>query len=68
MGGAGAAVHLVLLTDAHLDFDLRVVGQRGHARVGDEQRQLVVGHLQRLQEHDLGVRGCGRHAEEEPEI
>lgn len=30
VGVARAAVHLVLLTDAHLNFELCVVGQRGH--------------------------------------
>lgn len=59
MGVGRAAVHLVLLTDAHLNFDLCVVGQRGHPRVGDEQRELVVGFLQAVQEHDLGVCCCG---------
>lgn len=61
-------MHLVLLTDAHLNFDLSVVGQRGNPRVSDEQRELVVGFLQTVQKHDLGVCGCGRHAEEEGDL
>lgn len=52
------AVHLVLLAHAHLNLDLRAVGERRHPRVRDEQRQLVVGLLQAVQQHDLGVRGC----------
>ena len=65
MGVGGAAVHLVLLADAHLNFDLCVVGQWGHPRVSDEQRELVVGFLQTVQEHDVGVCGCGGNREEE---
>lgn len=53
------AVHPVLLALAHLNLDLGAAGQRRHPRVGDEQRQLVVGLLQAVQQHDLGVRGCG---------
>lgn len=67
MGVGRAAVHPVLLTDAHLNFDLCVVGQRGHPRISDEQRELVVGFLQTVQKHDLGVCSCGGggHTEEE---
>lgn len=55
VGVGGAAVHLVLLTHAHVNFDLCVVGQRGHPWVGDDQRELVVGFLQTVQKHDLGM-------------
>lgn len=67
MGVRGAAVHLVLLADAHLNFDLCAVGQRGHPRVGDDQRKLVVGFLQTVQNHDLRVCGCGRDGEKNKE-
>lgn len=65
VGVRRAAVHLVLLTDAHLNFDLCAVGQRGHPWVSDEQRELVVGFLQTVQKRDLGVCGCGGHTEGE---
>lgn len=63
MGVGRAAVHPVLITDAHLNFDLCVIGQRGHPRVRDEQRELVVVFLQTAQKHDLGVCSCGRQRE-----
>lgn len=58
VGVGRAAVHLVLPADAHLNFDLCAVGQWRHPRVSDEQGQLVVGFLQTVQKHDLGVCGC----------
>lgn len=61
VGMGRTAVHPVLLTDAHLYFDLCVAGQGGHSWVRNEQRELVVGFLQTVQKHDLGVCGCRRH-------
>lgn len=50
-----AAVHSVLLTGAHLNFQFCVVGYWRHARVGQNQRQVVVSLFQTVQQHDLGV-------------
>lgn len=53
--GGAAAVHSVLLTGAHLNFQFCVVGYGRDARVGQNQRQVVVGLFKAVQQHDLGV-------------
>lgn len=57
-GAGAAAVHSVFLTGAHLNFEIRVVGYGRDARVGQNQRQVVVGLFKTVQQHDLRVGTC----------